>query len=68
MTELAPPLPARPALSTARGFVRAFYIAEVALMSVFVLAGFWPFYADLPGGTVARLDPVTPTSSSSVDE
>src|SRR5688500_9847490 len=55
MTELAPPLPARPALSTAaRSWTRAFYIAEVALMSVFVLAGFWPFNADLPGGAVAR--------------
>ncbi len=38
----------------ATNLTRAFYIAEVALMSVLVLAGFWPFYADLPGGTVAR--------------
>ncbi|MDQ3171359.1 MAG: hypothetical protein M3Q55_14585 [Acidobacteriota bacterium] len=55
MTELAPPLPARPALSaSAPPLARAFYIAEVALMSVLVLAGFWPFYADLPSGAVAR--------------
>lgn len=41
MTELAQPLPARPALTASRpGLARAFYIAEVALMSVFVLAGF----------------------------
>ncbi len=56
MNELAPSLPARPARSaSAPPLARAFYIAEVVLMSVIVLAGFWPFYADLAGGTVARL-------------
>jgi hypothetical protein len=33
---------------------RAFYVFEALLMTVIVLAGFWPFYADLPGGGTVR--------------
>lgn len=53
MTEFAPALRPRPALAGA-DIARAFYVFEAVLMSVIVLAGFWPFYADLPRGTVAR--------------
>ncbi|HUF22725.1 MAG TPA: hypothetical protein VMN81_01265 [Vicinamibacterales bacterium] len=52
MTELAPSLQARPVLGSADA-VRAFYLFEASLMTVIVLAGFWPFYAGLvAGGTV----------------
>jgi hypothetical protein len=34
--------------------LRAFYIFEALLMTAIVLAGFWPFYRDLPGGAVPR--------------
>lgn len=53
MSELAPALRPRPALAGAE-IARAFYVFEAVLMSVIVLAGFWPFYADLPRGSVTR--------------
>lgn len=53
MTELAPSLHSRPALVPAAA-ARAFYIFEALLMTGIVLAGFWPFYAELLGGGPAR--------------
>lgn len=52
MTQVATSLAARPALAAQAA--RGFYIFEAVLMTAIVLAGFWPFYRDLPGGTVPR--------------
>lgn len=52
MTQLAAPLAARPALAVQAA--RAFYIFEALLMTAIVLAGFWPFYRELPGGGAPR--------------
>lgn len=52
MAELAASSEVRPALTAQAA--RGFYIFEALLMTAIVLAGFWPFYRDLPGGTVPR--------------
>ena len=54
MSELAPALRPRAALAGA-DLARAFYVFEAVLMSAIVLAGFWPFYAELPRPVGARL-------------
>ena len=53
MTELASRLGTRASLAIAPA-LRGFYIFEAVLMSAIVLAGFWPFYADLPRPVGAR--------------
>jgi hypothetical protein len=53
MTELALRRP-RGAAGVSAPYARAFYIAEAFLMSAIVLAGFWPYYAALPGGGQPR--------------
>ena len=53
MTQIASPLAARTGLQASA--FRGFYVFQAALMSAIVLAGFWPFYAELPRPVGARL-------------
>ena len=53
MSELATSIPARPRLAEA-GASRGFYLFQAALMTAIVIAGFWPFYAELPHARGAR--------------
>lgn len=52
MTELA--TAARPRPAVARAVTRGFYLFQAALMAAIVMAGFWPFYAELPRAVGAR--------------
>lgn len=50
MTDALAEHPGAPRASRIQALSRSFYVAEVALLSVMVLVGFWPFFSRLPAG------------------